>query len=389
MSATGEPVLTGVTYWSRDLGPYVWHRFDVERLQHDLQAMAHAGVQTVRTLLPWDVFMPAIARPDPGALRNLELVLTLAEAAGLGVIPVLFAQALGDCVFAPYYAIDVDAARPNLRAVTAGVVQPGGPRDQYTDTRMIEAELRWLEGMLAEFAGNPVIAMWDLGHDPASVMRPRRIDHLRAWAAMLAEVIHDAGERCALTLGAADITTARGVRLAAVEGSVDVVGVAVDADSLSFAAPVPSAAAVTFVAQLALRLAGADTPLHLHLSAARAADAQADAVAALQRFAGDSADRLIDAGCAGIHAGAWSECSERVDTMAPFDRHPDLSRRGLVDTSGTPTPFGSAWLRAGSDARSTRAPQPWPDSLDAADYYANLPHSIDDLFAAWARGTGD
>lgn len=385
MSPAGERVLTGVTYWSRDLGPYVWHRFDVDRVQHDLQALAGGGVQTVRTLLPWDVFMPAISRPDDAALRNLETMLTLAEAAGLNVIPVLFAQTIGDCIFLPHYAIDVDAARPNVRPVTAGVVQPGGPRDQYTDTRMIEAQLRWLEGVLTAFAGNPVVAMWDLGHDPAGVMRPRRIDQLRAWAAMLAAVVHDAGERCGLTLGAADITSARGVRLDAVASHVDAVGLAIEADSLTFATPVPSASAVTFIAQLALRLAGADTPLHCHLSAAAAPETQAD----IERFAADSVDRLIDAGCAGIHAGAWSDFAAGVDALAPFDRRPDLARRGVVDTGGAPTPFGAGWLRAAANAGSTAAAQPWPDSLDSADYYANLPHSIDDLFAGWARVAGD
>lgn len=389
MSPAGEPVVAGVTYWSRDLGPYVWHRFDSERLQHDLQAIADAGMRTVRTLLPWDVFMPALSRPEPDALRNLEVLLTLAEAASLRVIPVLFAQAVGDSVFLPTYAIDVDTPRPDVRVVTGGVVQPGGPRDQYTDTRMLEAQLRWLEGVLSAFAGNPVVAMWDLGHDPASVMRPRRIDHLRAWAAMLAAMVHDAGERCTVTLGGADVTTARGVRLEAVAGSMDALGLCVDAGALAFAPPAPSAGAVTFVAQLALRLAGAAVPLHCHLSASPAPDPDADDSAGMQRFAGDSADRLIAVGCAGIHAAAWSNCSERVAELAPFDRHPELARRGLVDTGGAPTPFGAAWLRAVSNAGSSQAPRPWPDSLDSADYYANLPHSIDDLFAAWARVADD
>lgn len=389
MSTAGEQVITGVTYWSRDLGPYVWHQFDSDRVRHDLQAMADAGVQVVRTLLPWDVFMPAISQPDARALRNLETLLSAAEAVSIRVIPVLFAQAIGDCVFLPHYAIDVDAARPNVRAVSAGVVQPGGPRDQYTDPRMLEAEVRWLEGILGAFAGNPVVAMWDIGHDPAGVMRPRRIDHLRTWAAMLAGVIHEAGERCAATLGVADITTARGVRLDAVASSVDALGIAIDAGSLSFATPVPSAAAVAFVAQLALRLAGADVALHCHVVAAHGLDAAADAVAHAQRFGGDSVDRLIACGCVGVHAGAWSDCSERVEALAPFDRHPGLGLVGLLDTGGAPTPFGSAWLRAIANAGSTQPQQPWPASVDVADYYANLPHSIDDLFAAWAHVVDD
>jgi hypothetical protein len=382
----GEPVLTCVTYCSRDLGPYVWHQFDAERVQHDLHAIADSGLAAVRTLLPWDVFMPALSRPDANALRNLETLLAMAESAGLRVIPVLFGQTVGDCALLPPYAIDVDAPRANVRVVSGGVVQPGGPRDQYTDARMLEAELRWLEGVLNAFAGNPVVAMWDLGHDPATVMRPRRIDHLRAWAAMLAATVHDAGERCALTLGLADITTARGVRLEAVAGSVDALGLAVDAQSLSFAVPAPSAGAVAFVAQLALRLAGTDVPLHYHLALAREPESSGEVAAAdRRRFAGDSVDRLAAAGCAGIHGGAWSDCSERVDDLPPFDRRTDLARCGLVDTGGTPTTFGSAWVHAIGGVGSTRTAQPWPESIDAADYYANLPHSIDDLYASWRR----
>ena len=383
-------MLTGVTYWSRDLGPYVWHAFDAERVQHDVQAIADAGVLVVRTLLPWDVFMPAVARPDAGALRNLETLLAAAAAASLRVIPVLFAQTVVDCIFLPDYAIDIDAARPTVRVVTGGVVQPGGPRDQYTDARMLEAELRWLEGVLSAFAGNPAVAMWDLGHDPASVMRPRRIDELRAWAATLAEVIHNAGEHCTLTLGVADVTTARGVRLGAVAGSLDTVGVAVDADSLSFAGPAPSAAGVAFVAQLAQRLAGDEVAMLFHLAATDDIEANAAAVQPdVSRFAADSFDRLIAVGCAGILAGEWSDCSERVDALAPFDRQPQLARRGLVDTAGTPTRFGAAWLRAADGAGSTRTPAPWPGSLDVAEYYANLPHSIDDLYASWRRLADD
>lgn len=381
-----EQVATGVTYWSRDVGPYVWHEFDAERTSHDLRAMANAGVRLVRTLLPWDVFMPAVARPDANALRNLEMLLTTAEQLEMRVIPVLFAQALGDCVALPAYAIDVDAARPGVRVVTGGVVQPGGPRDQYTDSRMIEAQLRWLEGVLNAFAGNPTIAMWDLGHDPATVMRPRRIDHLRSWCASMTAPLREAGERVTLTLGAGDITTARGVRLDAVASALDALGLAVDPLTLEFARGDTGARPVAFLAQLAMALAGPGAALHLHLGIAHNDEPDARA---LQRLTRDAVNRLVAVGCSGVHASAWSDCSERVARVPPFERAPDLARRGLIDAGLNPTAVGDAWLQVTATAGDAQPPVPWPQLIDSADYYANLPHSIDDLYAVWQADADD
>lgn len=382
-----EPVLTGVTYWSSDLGPYVWHDFDAERIRHDLRTIADSGLRVVRTLLPWDVFMPATSRPDDTAMRDLETFLSVAASLELLAIPVVCAQAVGDCVFLPAYAIDVDARRPGVRAITGGVMQPGGPRDQYTDPRMLEAELSWLEALLSAFAGNPAVVMWDLGHDPATVMRPRRIDHLQTWAALLAGRLHEAGERCALTLGAADVTTARGVRLHAVAGSVDALGLAIDPRDLRFADAELDPGAVAFLLQLAMRLEGEDAALHAHVSASHgeASTNGAPEPERIRRFAGDSAARSAAVGCAGAHAGFWSDSGERAAALPPLDRQPALARRGLVDTDGSPTAFGAAWVRAIADIGDMQQRRPWPDALDVADYYANLPSSIADLYAAWQR----
>src|SRR5438309_5621424 len=227
-----ESVLAGVTYWSSDLGPYVWHEFDAERVRADLHAMASAGLRVVRTLLPWDRFMPTPDRVDDSRLRDLEVFLDVAAQETLSVIPVLFAQSIGDCVMLPVYAIDVAGKRPGVRAVTDGVVQPGGPRDQYIDLRMLETEVVWLDSMLGAFAGHPAVTMWDLGHDPASVMRPRRIEHMVRWAQVLKAKASERGQQCMLTLGSRDVTTARGVRLGALAPSVDALGFDVDPNAL-------------------------------------------------------------------------------------------------------------------------------------------------------------
>lgn len=379
-----QPVLHAVTYWSRDLGPYIWHEYDAERVRADLRAMSDAGVRAVRTLLPWDVFLPSPARVEPACLRNFEACLGAAEAASLLLIPVLFAQSVGDCVMLPSYAIDVGARRRGVRAVTGGVVQPGGPRDQYTDARMLEAEMVWLETMLDAFAGNPVLAEWDLGHDPATTVRPRRIDDLRRWAEALAARVHERGERCTLTLGAGDVTTARAVRLDAAAPAVDLLGVAVDPVDLGFAAGMRDARPLAFLAQLALGLAGrAAPPLHVEVGVAHG-DGGDDAA-----LARDTVSALLEVGCAGLRAAAWSDCGERVAALPPFDRRPSLLWRGLVGVDGQPTAFGRGWLESMRDEHGRRPPAPWPETIDGVDYYASLPHSIDDMYAAWQRVASD
>ncbi len=62
MSVTSRQAVDfGVTYWSRDVGPYIWHEYDVARTIAELRAIQSAGHRTVRTHLLWDAFMPTPA----------------------------------------------------------------------------------------------------------------------------------------------------------------------------------------------------------------------------------------------------------------------------------------------------------------------------------------
>ena len=72
----------------------------------------------------------------------------------------------------PTYAIERRSPRRGLRCVTDARVVDGGPRDIYTDPLMLEVQVRWLDAMLAAFAGHPALAAWDLGHDPATTSAP-------------------------------------------------------------------------------------------------------------------------------------------------------------------------------------------------------------------------
>ena len=331
--ATRQPVDFGVTYWSREVGPYVWHEYDAARTEGELRAIKSAGHQTVRTHLLWDAFMPTPARVEPARLGNFEHFLNMAMELSLHVVPVLFVQTLGGCVMLPSYAIDVDARRTGVRAVTDAVTQPGGPRYVYTDQLMLEVCVRWIDQMLGAFAGHPAISMWDIGHDPAGGVRPQRIEHLRSWVAMIAARLREREQRCMLSLSSDDLVIARAVRPAVVASLVDAVGLDLSGPALALAGGERDPAAATFLAQLCESLSGS-APLIAHVqraaspSAEAADDTASEDDALTRRFVAGAVDGLIDCGCIAVMAAMWSNPGPRATTVPPFDRRAAHARCG-------------------------------------------------------------
>jgi hypothetical protein len=383
-----------VTYWSREVGPYVWHEYDAARTDGELRAIKAAGHHTVRTHLLWDAFMPTPARVEPVRLRNLEHFLSVATELSLQVVPVLFVQTIGGCVMLPSYAIDVGARRSGVRAVSDAVTQPGGPRYVYTDQLMLEVCVRWIDEMLGAFAGHPAVAMWDIGHDPAGGVRPQRIEHLRSWVALISGRIHEREQRCMLSLSTDDVVIARAVRPAAVARLVDVLGLDIAGSSLAQVGGERDPAAATFLAQLFESLSGS-APLVAHLQPSTPAattdddESESEHDARTRRFVAGAVDALIDCGCAGLMAAMWSNPGPRASEVPPFDRQQHLRDAGVVDSSGAETAFGSAWVEAARQERERSAPSPWPERMDVDDYYANLPESLHELRAAWERGSSE
>jgi hypothetical protein len=359
-----------------------------------LRAIKSAGHQTVRTHLLWDAFMPTPSRVEPARLGNLEHFLSVAEELSLQVVPTLFMQTLGQCVMLPPYAIDVDARRRGVRSVTDAVTQPGGARYFYTGQLMLEVCVRWIDELLSAFAGHPAITLWDLGHNPAGGVRPQRIDHVRSWVALMSERVHAREQRCMLTLSADDIVTARAVRPATVARLVDCVGLDLPGSALAQVGGALDPAAATFLVQLCESLTESATLVaHLHAGSdtdvAVADDSEPDNDAQTQRFVAGAVDALSDCGCVGVMAAMWSGPGPRAADVPPFDREQHLRAAGVVDASGVPTAFGSAWLAEAQRERERSLPSPLSERVDVEDYYANLPESLHELHAAWERGSSE
>jgi hypothetical protein len=391
----------GVTYRPAAVGPYMWHEFQADSVRRDLTAIAARRIETVRVLLSWDAFMPNDRAPNPRRMRDLETLLTVARELGLRLVLTMFAESIGDCVMLPSYAVDRRRPRRGVRCVTDARVVDGGPRDIYTDPLMLEVQVRWLDSLLGGFASHPAITAWELGHDPASTIRPVRIADMAGWAALLAERVHAQDERCRLTLGQGDVVRGRGVRLAALAEHVDELGLAVHPQRLPLPGDPLQPGRAVFVTELAMALAGPAAPLVVDLGIAAGAvveDVPADAgvvdhVTAPDDIAARRCDemlqRLTSSGVGGVHSAAWSDWGERLLAAPPSDRRPWLSRQGIVDSAGVSKLVAQAWDAVNAPQRTVAARLPYPAMIDVESYYANLPESLLDLHASWQGDRSD
>jgi hypothetical protein len=375
-----------VDYQPSASGPFLWHAFDRPRVGSDLAAIARAGIRQVRVGLAWDAFMPDAHGVDPRRLAEFESLLRAALAYGIGLVPVLFVQAHGDCVMLPSRTVLHGRRGSGVRVLSEGLLEPGVPRQVWTDPLMLELADRWARAMAAGFANHPAIDAWDLGDDPAGVIRPRRIADLATWVRLAGAPLREQGDRVQLTLGADDILTGRGVRLGAIAPHLDRIDVAVRPSQLrrlGLAEP----SALRFLAQLAQALAGENrVPIGLAL-AAPAPDGDAEGIEELAAAAAvdELLERRAEAGICGLRATRWCDLNRRLAERAPYDRSGWLLRSGLIRLDGTERPALDVYaraVRAGLDAAESR---PWPAHLDIDAYYANLPDSLLDLAAGWGR----
>lgn len=408
-----DHLVCGVTYWPAEVGPYLWHEFDVERTRRDLQRISAAGFTVLRVPLAWDAFVPSPRQVSRYRLRDLDSLLQIAQALSLQVVPVLFAQSFGDCVMLPRYAVARKRPWPGVRVVSDGVVERGGPRDVWTDPLMLEVETMWLEEMLRAFSNHPALLAWDLGHDPARTCRPMRIAHMASWVEMMGARVRATQDPCWLTLGAADVLTARGVRLQALAPHVDALGLLMQPQDMPLGGDALDIARVLFVLRMAQRLAApnaasdgmppviamtgisaqpvaADNVDVRHTAAPEQAVHIVDPAAAADavRHAGALLERLPESGAVAALATAWCDLGPRPLAAAPFDRHPWLGRDGVASASGELKPHGEVWSSVARRDIEAGEAAPWPAApFDVAQWYENLPDASNDMFARFLTET--
>jgi hypothetical protein len=382
-----------VDYQPAATGPFLWQAFDAAAVRADLLAMASHGFRTVRVGLAWDSFMPDARGVDRRRLAELHTLVASAHAEGIAVVPVLFIQAHGDCVLLPSRAVRRGGAvAGGVRVLSDGILEPGLPRDPWTDPLMLELADRWAETLAAELAGHPAVAGWDLGDDPASVARPRRRGDLPAWLRLAASPLRRRGERVTITLGAADVLDARAVRIASLTGLVDRIDLSAQPDGLR-RLELPDASAFRFLVEVGRALAGEEGPpvglAAAFPSALEAAAAEGNGDQHAARVVDELIERSSESDIAALRATRWTDLVPRLGERAPYDRSPSMLGCGLTRSDAAPKPILAPWSRLARSEREQPFSRGWPAGLDAETYYANLPDSLLDLAARWRRERED
>ena len=277
----------------------------------------------------------------------------------------------------------------------------GGPRDIYTDPLLLEVQVRWLDALLAALAGHPAVAAWELGHDPASTVRPARIADFTAWVAL-------SPSACTSRTSAAGSPSARATWCGAAEcawhrwrststrsawrcarsvcrcqATLSTPAAACSWPSLPWRSPDRPHRSWSRWASHPARLPAAPSGRGRHRQRHRARRRR-HTRAATSCCSGWS--RQASPACI---AAAWSDWGERLHEVPPATAGHGCHDRESLTALGFPSVSrrrGRRWSRL---QRSVAARSPYPDSIDVESYYANLPDSLLDLHASWQGDRSD
>ncbi|MBI2849164.1 MAG: cellulase family glycosylhydrolase [Chloroflexi bacterium] len=177
-----DKFLLGVNYWPRHRAMYWWKEFDHSEVEEEFEEIRSLGAELVRIFLLWEDFQPYPDRISDKSFRNLEIVLNIAVANGLRVIPTFFTGHMSGANWIPSWAlVPEEASQRRFPCISDGRVVYGGVRDLYKDPFMIEAQLlqvRFIVGYLSRHRG---IFGWDLANEHDNLLIPETVEDGQRW----------------------------------------------------------------------------------------------------------------------------------------------------------------------------------------------------------------
>jgi endo-1,4-beta-mannosidase len=199
----------GVNYWPRRKAMAWWKAFDRGEVEAEFGEIATLGLGVVRIFLLWEDFQPAPDMVSERALADLGVVLDVALAHDLCVLPTFFTGHMSGVNWWPTWALlDDDAASETTAAagddtiirVAGGRVTHWRGRDPYTDPLMLAAARAQVEAVCDRYGAHPAVWAWDLANEPDLFAVPRTYADGAAWNASLAAVVRAHSDR-PVTLG--------------------------------------------------------------------------------------------------------------------------------------------------------------------------------------------
>ena len=374
--AEPRPFRLGVNYWPARTAMGWWTRFDPGEVAADFEAIAGAGMDSVRCFLRWEDFQPDPLRVDRAMLGHLVTVADAASHAGLQLVPTLFTGHMSGVNWIPGWVLGGTEHDPRFRVVAGGRVVAGRIRNWFTDDAVADAQALMAAEAAGVLAGHDALWAWDLGNENSNCSIPPDRETGRRWLARMAAAIREADPDAWVTIGlhmedleedrhigprdaaeACDFLTMHGYPIYAgwADGPTDPdvvpflaritrwLGGGKEVLFSEFGLPTTPEGGVAAVIG-----SGAEGPLLVEEEAAASYTARV-------------LEGLRRAGCAGAMLWCFTDYARETWTDPPLDEAAHERSFGLWRADGSPKPALTAVGAAAGGTRSTSASDGWID----------------------------
>ncbi len=197
----------GLNYWPRSRAMYFWDDFRVSEVREDFDRFAADGFNHLRVTLSWEAFQPRPGEPAPQTLRNLALLVRLAEERDIKLTLALFMGHMSGASFLPSWLLTGPGRRgrlcnPRYPIVTAGkVLRPRSILDIWTDRRVLKSQKILVESVLETVGHSRALYAVDMGNESDNVLPPAKTQDATRWFRALSRRVKELSPAVKVTLG--------------------------------------------------------------------------------------------------------------------------------------------------------------------------------------------
>jgi endo-1,4-beta-mannosidase len=387
-----ERFLLGVNYWPRTSAMSMWTRFDLGEIDEDFARIAAMGLEVVRFFLLWEAFQPTPDAMSPEALDRFEAVLDRAAAHGLRTMPTLFCGHMSGVNWLPAWALDPAYPSPRFRTFTASGESPFGIGDFYTG-ELLDAQRTFARAVGERAREHAAVFCWDLGNEFSNLRPPRSASDAQHWSAALTHDLFTTSNIASTGgLHGEDLTFDRAIRPSSIAEPWRFATMHGYPVYSAFARGPGDAEVVPFLAALATscshkrvlfsEFGNPTCPPHGSASGSYACLTEDEMAVYARRVL----DRLQHRGALGAFWWCWADYAPDLASTPPFDGAPHELSFGIVRGDGSEKPVAQALAAFARERRDVRETP--PPIVEEAAFYAGLPATLDDAYAAYIETYG-
>lgn len=396
----GEKFLLGINYWPRHKAMYWWKDFSETEVEEEFNEITSLNLSYVRIFLLWEDFQPKANQIYGRALKNLEMVMEIAESLGLKIILTLFVGHMTSVNWIPSWALS-GSRKSSFRTICGEMIVDKGIGYLYGDRQLLEVQMRFIRTVVPKLIKYPSLFGWDIGNEVTNLLLPRSPGDLDFWISTLSSEIKKLDPVHPLTMGLhqQDLEEDRYIRLK-------------DIPSLDFLS----------MHGYSIYSKWIENPLDYHVPPFLSFLAQRlwNKRVLLQEFGvptkkdsgwvefprGNSVEKVYVAseeegksyytnvlnlsyksGVLGEFIWSFSDYDEKLRDIPPFDLSPHELYFGITRSDGSLKPMGETLRDFGAEKKDIQRPPEHVFDIDEREYFTDPRHNLLSLFKRYKECT--